>query len=133
MRTQTGLEEAIEAARTFFDDPSITKKTVWKRSKMRRFVRIRFFICAYLRAKDPKRYSYPVIANAIKMNDHTTCIHGVTQAHERWGADLFIKLAAIRVVANVGAKCFSPTRREIVRIGEANMRIMKRSASEAAA
>ena len=132
MTQMTGLEEAIEAAKVFFDDPSITKKTVWKKTKERRFVRTRFFVCAYLRAKDPKRYSFPVIANAVKLRDHTSVINGVKKAHAAWGADLFIRIAAMRVVANLGAKCFSPSPAEIMKIGEANMRIMKKAVSQAA-
>ena len=120
----TGLEEAILAARVFFQDEGIKKSTVWKKSKERRYTRLRAFCSAYLRAKDHKRYSYPVIAKAIKVKDHTTAINAKDRAHEMWGADLFVRLAAVRVVANVGAKVYSPNRQQIIRAGEANMRIM---------
>ena len=103
----TGLEEAILAARVFFQDESIKKSTVWKKSKERRYTRLRAFCSAYLRAKD-----------------HTTAINAKDRAHEMWGADLFVRLAAVRVVANVGAKVYSPNRQQIIRAGEANMRIM---------
>lgn len=92
------LDEAIEAAQTFFQNDSINKKWIWKQSKERKYVEARFFVCAFMRARDPGKFSYPVITRAIKRSDHTTAINAVRVAHERWTERLFLKLAAVRPV-----------------------------------
>jgi hypothetical protein len=96
MTTPTVFDEAIEAAQTFFENPNITRKMVTKQSKERKFVRLRWFVAAFMRARDPQRFSYPVIMRLLKKKDHTTILHAVRQAHKEWGERFFVKIAAIR-------------------------------------
>lgn len=96
--TDTVFDEAIEAARTFFQNTAINRKSVLKRSKARPIVIQRKFVAAYLRARDPRHWSYPNIASRLGQKDHTTAIHYIRHAHELWGETLFVKLAAIRPV-----------------------------------
>lgn len=92
------LDEAIEAAQTFFNDKRINKDRIWRLSKERRYAHPRHFVCAFMRARDPNKFSYPVIANAVKRADHTTALNSVRKAHKLWGQALFIKLAAVSAV-----------------------------------
>lgn len=92
------LDEAIEAAQTFFNDERINRGRIWRLSKERRYAHPRHFVCAFMRARDPNKFSYPVIANAVKRSDHTTALNSVRRAHKLWGQALFIKLAAVSAV-----------------------------------
>lgn len=120
------LDEAIEAAQTFFQNYNINKRWIWKQSKERKFVEARFFVCAFMRARDPKKFSFPVIARAIKRSDHTTALNAVRMAHEFWGERLFLKLAAVRPVETTPEQT-SPhvvhevTAEELLAVGEANL------------
>lgn len=124
--TKFVLDEAIEAARTFFENDSIRRQSVWKKTKEPRYVRVRWFVAAFMRARDPNKFSYPVIANALKHKDHTTALHGVRNAHENWGERLFLRLAAVRPVHASCTDTFeqqvhSVAQEEILAIGEANL------------
>ena len=119
------LDDAIEAAQTFFKDPRITRKWIWQRSKRREHVEPRHFICAFIRARNPQHYSYPMIARLTKRGDHTSALNSVRWAHKRWGHAIFVKLAAVEVVeveqADTAQVVHSPGQDEIIAIGEANL------------
>lgn len=120
------LDEAIEAARVFFQRESISRNSIWKKSKEPIYTQPRFFVCAYMRAKNPRHFSYPVIAAAIKRSDHTTVLNGIRAAHKLWGERTFVRLAAI---SSVEAKHRPKTPQVVHRhsaeailvLGEANM------------
>ena len=90
---RSAFNDALSEARAFFRNPKLTKAMVTKRSKVRSLVRIRWFMMAFMRARDPLHYSYPMIASAFGLKDHTTALHGVRNAHKEWGEHLFRKLA----------------------------------------
>ncbi len=123
----TAFEDAVEAAQTFFRSSRIDKHWIWKICKERKYVEPRQFVCAFMRARDPNKYSYPLIANAIKRKDHTTVIVAIRQAHKRWGQSLFMKLAAVSVVGSEDQDTFeqpvhiSVTEDELLAIGEINL------------
>lgn len=124
--TKLVLDEAIEAAQTFFRDYRITKRHVWKKSKERKYVRLRSFIAAFLRARDPEKFSYPNIAKSLKHSDHTTAINAVRNAHKEWGERLFLKLAAVRPVETAPSQTpeqliHSVSYEEMIAVGEANL------------
>lgn len=126
MTTQTVFDEAIEAAQTFFENPNITRKMVVRQSKERKFVRLRRFVAAFMRARDPDRFSYPVIARLLKKKDHTTILHAVRQAHKEWGERFFIKIAAIRPVEKaktdtIEQPVHSVSAEQIDEVGAANL------------
>ena len=135
---RTAFNDALEEAKLFFNKSFLTREFVSNRRKTRGLVRIRWFMMAYMRARDPNHYSYPVIASAFKLKDHTTAIYGVRKAHENWGKTLFTRLAAVAVVesperneqpmhTSVGAE-------ELLMIGENNLaRFMNGTGWEAAA
>lgn len=87
----TNFKHAVEAAKVFFCDDSIDPASVRHKTKHRPTVRLRWYVMAYLRAIDPKRYSYPVIANVVGLDHHTTAMHGINKAHETWGEDHFLQ------------------------------------------
>lgn len=125
MTTRTVLDDAVDAARVFFQNPNITKRSIWKRSKSPKYTEPRHFVCAFIRARDPQRFSYPVIARLTRRKDHTSCLNSVQRAHKEWGAQLFQKLAltvveqapqegSAQVVHSVSAEA-------LLAIGEANL------------
>lgn len=93
----TVFNEAVDAARTYFGDSEITPKLVRKKRKTRRIVMVRNWVMAYMRARDPRRFSYPVIARIIGFSDHTTVIHGIRKAHTEYGEVLFRRLTLNRL------------------------------------
>ena len=124
--TKLVLDEAIEAAQTYFQDYRIDRKRVRKQSKERKYVRVRSFVAAFMRARDPSKFSYPVIARALDKKDHTTVLHAVRQAHKEWGERLFLKLAAVRPVEtgepeSIEQPFHSVSPAEILAVGERNM------------
>ena len=93
----TNLDWAIQEARTFFEDASICRETLRAKRKLRVYVEPRKFVCALLREVDPKRYSYPKLAEMFGQRDHTTAINAVRGAHQNWGRVIFRRLAMNRV------------------------------------
>lgn len=93
----TNLDWAIEEARTFFEDPSICRATLRAKRKMRVYVEPRKFVSALLREVDPKRYSYPKLAEMFGQKDRTTAINSVRGAHQNWGRVTFRRLALNRL------------------------------------
>lgn len=123
---KTTFDEAIEAARTYFRNDRISRADVCKASKERKYVRLRGFIAAYMRASDPKKFSYPMIARFLKYSDHTSVMNVIGNAHAEWGERLFVKLAGVKPVEAISPEgcaqeIHSPTYENLIEIGEANL------------
>lgn len=123
----TVLEDAIEAARTFFEDDRISKRSIQRACKERKYSRPRHFVAAFIRARDPNRFSYPMIARFMNRKDHTTALYHERKAHEIWGRSLFTKLAAVRPVEPTPPETpeqlihRTASEEEILRQGELNL------------
>lgn len=88
----TALEDAVKAARVYFADHDISVGFIKLKTKERRVVSVRNFVMAYMRARDPKRYSLPVIQRCMGFRDHTTVLNGIRNAHRDYGQVLFQRL-----------------------------------------
>lgn len=93
----TVFEEAVNAAKVYFGDPEITLKTVRRKRKMKRVVMVRNWVMAYMRARDSKRFSFPVIARILGFSDHATVMNGVKNAHAQFGEVLFRRITLDRL------------------------------------
>jgi len=123
---RTAFKDALEEARAFFNKPELSKHQVQKKTKVRGIVRIRWFMMAYMRARDPNHYSYPIIARSFNLSDHTTAMHGVKKAHEEWGRSIFQKLALQTHTSEQPEEAqfvHRPSADEIEGIGTANLAI----------
>ena len=87
------LKEAVGVARAHFLNEDITVEFVRRNTKERMVTEVRYFIIAYIRACDPKRYSYPMMARIVGLGHHTTVLHGLRRAHRIWGEAYFKRLA----------------------------------------
>jgi hypothetical protein len=76
------LEKCIEAAQPFFKE-KITVETLKTRSKLKKYVRPRFFIMGMLFKNS--HLSGPQIAKMLGLKDHTSVLNGVNRANEIWG------------------------------------------------
>lgn len=91
------LDEAAGVCRAYFMDDSIDRHYLRQNTKNREVVKVRYFAMAYIRACDPNRYSYPMIAHMVGRKDHTTALHGIRHAHRIWGQQTFVRLAFQRL------------------------------------
>lgn len=94
------LREAVNVTANYFQDGDITVDYLRERGKHREHVLPRSFAIAYVRAVDPTRFSFPVLARMFHRKDHTTMMYAVRKAHETWGEHLFRRLAMARVDHN---------------------------------
>lgn len=90
------LRQAVNVTANYFQDGEITASYLRERGKSREIFLPRCFAVAYVRAVDPKRFSFPVLARMFHRKDHTTMMYAVRKAHEVWGEQLFRRLAMDR-------------------------------------
>jgi len=79
------LQDAVKHASIEFGR-LITVKSLLTKCKSPHYTEPRWFCMAYMHAID--RYSYPRIARAFGMKDHTTVLHGLRRAHGHDGVNI---------------------------------------------
>jgi len=90
------LKEAVNVTANYFQDGDITLDYLRQLGKQKELVLPRSFAIAYVRAVDPKRFSFPVLARFFHRKDHTTLLYAVRKAHDMLGEQLFRRMAMNR-------------------------------------
>lgn len=86
------FDEAVAAARTYFQDETISKARLREDNRARDVALVRNWVAAFIRARDPKHYSYPLIGGMLNKH-HSSVIHMIRSAHVDFGALIFEEYA----------------------------------------
>jgi len=88
------LKEAVDVCRLAFPGMPISVQYIRTRGTSPKYVWPRQFVMAYLRTHE-KKFSLTQIARMVGVSHHTTVLHGLRKAYERWGQQFFYELHAI--------------------------------------
>lgn len=83
------VKKYCELIKPYFPKQPITIDWIRTACKRRDYIEPRWMICAMLFEDE---LSYPQIARAVGYTDHTSVMHAVKKAHEKWGRGLFVNL-----------------------------------------